>query len=27
LRAHIKKHTETPLPDPPTFRGFEIGHD
>lgn len=27
LRAHIKKHTETPLPDPPTFRGFEIRHE
>jgi acylphosphatase len=27
LRAHIKKHSETPLPDPPTFRGFEIRHD
>jgi acylphosphatase len=24
LRAHIKKHSETPLPNPPTFRGFEI---
>jgi acylphosphatase len=27
LRAHIKKHSETPLPDPPAFRGFEIRHD
>ena len=27
LRAHIKKHSETPLPDPPSFRGFEIRHD
>jgi acylphosphatase len=27
LRAHIKKHSETPLPNPPTFRGFEIRHD
>ena len=27
LRAHIKKHSETPLPHPPTFRGFEIRHD
>jgi acylphosphatase len=27
LRAHIKKHSETPLHDPPTFRGFEIRHD
>jgi acylphosphatase len=27
LRAHIKKHNESPLPDPPTFRGFEIRHD
>jgi acylphosphatase len=27
LRAHIKKQSETPLPDPPTFRGFEIRHD
>jgi acylphosphatase len=24
LRAHIKKHSETPLRDPPSFRGFEI---
>ena len=24
LRAHIKKHSESPLPDPPVFRGFEI---
>jgi acylphosphatase len=27
LRAHIKKHSESPLPNPPTFRGFEIRHD
>ena len=27
LRAHIKKHSETPLPDSPNFRGFEIRHD
>ena len=27
LRAHIKKHSEAPLPDPPPFRGFEIRHD
>ena len=27
LRAHIKKHSETPLSDPPAFRGFEIRHD
>jgi acylphosphatase len=27
LRAHIKKHSETPLPDPTAFRGFEIRHD
>jgi acylphosphatase len=27
LRALIKKHSETPLPDPPAFRGFEIRHD
>ncbi|MEY2563925.1 MAG: acylphosphatase [Verrucomicrobiota bacterium] len=24
LRAHIKKHFEAPLPNPPAFRGFEI---
>ena len=24
LRAQIKKHNETSLPDPPAFRGFEI---
>ena len=24
LRAHIKKHSENPLPNPPAFRGFEI---
>jgi acylphosphatase len=27
LRAHIKKHSETSLPNPPSFRGFEIRHD
>jgi acylphosphatase len=27
LRAHIKKHSETPMPGPLTFRGFEIRHD
>ena len=27
LRAHIKKHSESPLPNPPSFRGFEIRHD
>lgn len=27
LRAHIKKHSETPLANPPPFRGFEIRHD
>ena len=27
LRAHIKNHSETPLPHPPDFRGFEIRHD
>jgi len=27
LRAHIKKHSEAPLPNPPLFRGFEIRHD
>jgi acylphosphatase len=27
LRAHIKKHSESPLADPPAFRGFEIWHD
>jgi acylphosphatase len=27
LRAHIRKHDETPLPNPPAFRGFEIRHD
>jgi acylphosphatase len=27
VRAHIRKHHETPLPDPPAFRGFEIRHD
>lgn len=27
LHAHIKKHHESPLPNPPAFRGFEIRHD
>ena len=27
LRAHIKKHSEEPLTEPPAFRGFEIRHD
>ena len=27
LRAHIRKQSETPLPNPPDFRGFEIRHD
>ena len=27
LRAHIRKHSEAPLPNPPLFRGFEIRHD
>jgi acylphosphatase len=27
LRAHIRKQSETPLPDPPDFHGFEIRHD
>jgi len=27
LRAHIRKHSEAPLPNPPAFRGFEICHD
>jgi acylphosphatase len=27
LRAHIKKHSEMPLTDPPSFHGFEIRHD
>ena len=27
LRAHIKKHSQAPLPNPPAFRGFEIRHD
>ena len=26
LRAHIKKQSEAPLPNPPPFRGFEITH-
>jgi len=27
LRAHIRKHSEAPLPNPPAFHGFEICHD
>jgi len=27
LRSHIKKQSETPLTNPPPFRGFEIWHD
>lgn len=27
LRAHIKKHTETSLAEPPSFHGFQIRHD
>jgi len=27
LRAHIKKHSEAPLLNPPAFRGFEIRYD
>ena len=27
LRAHIRKYSEAPLPNPPAFRGFEIRHD
>ena len=27
LRGHIRKHSETPLMNPPPFRGFEIRHD
>jgi acylphosphatase len=27
LRSHIRKQSETPLPNPPPFRGFEIRHD
>ena len=27
LRAHIRKQSEAPLPNPPAFRGFEIRHD
>ena len=27
LRAHIKKHNESPLAEPPAFRGFEIRYD
>jgi acylphosphatase len=27
LRAHIRKQSESPLPNPPAFRGFEIRHD
>ena len=27
LRSHIRKHSETPLANPPPSRGFEIRHD
>jgi len=27
LRAHIRKQSEAPLPNPPAFHGFEIRHD
>ena len=27
LRSHIKKQSETPLANPPPFRGFEIRYD
>ena len=27
LRAHIRKQQESPLPEPPRARGFEIRHD
>jgi len=27
LRGHIRKHHDTPLANPPPFRGFEIRHD
>lgn len=27
LRAHIRKHTEAQLAQPPSARGFEIRHD
>ena len=27
LRAHIRKQTESILPEPPQARGFEIRHD
>jgi acylphosphatase len=27
LRGHIKKQSETPVANPPPFRGFEISHD
>ena len=27
LRAHIRKQSETPLPHPQGFHGFEIRHD
>ena len=27
LRAHIRKQSQTPLPDPQDFHGFEIRHD
>jgi acylphosphatase len=27
LRAHIKKHSQAPLANPPEFKGFQIRHD
>ena len=27
LRGHIRTHVESPVPNPPAFRGFEIRHD
>lgn len=27
LRSHIRKQSEAPVANPPTFRGFEIRHD
>jgi acylphosphatase len=27
LRSHIRKHAESPVPNPPAFRGFEIRHE
>ena len=27
LHAHIRKHSEAPLPNLPAFRGFEVRHD